>query len=139
MTGSGITGLARQKVPAGVATPAGTGQDVPTQVSLGLVVRLFTATNAGPSTSDEESATNPRERLEAKVHSLESFEGKLDLAQELNLTEIEVTQAGDSSGADYLLREPIARRRLAAILESRGLRIAALNCSGMPLHPVYGE
>ena len=114
--------------PAGAAAPAGTGRESSTQLTLGLLLRLFTATADGPSRPDDESAGTARDELTAEVHSLESFERKLDLAQELGLTEIEITQAGDSSGADFLVAHPAARKRFAATLESRGLRVAALNC-----------
>jgi sugar phosphate isomerase/epimerase len=80
-----------------------------------------------------------REGLSATVHSLASFEERLDLAQELGLTQIELTQGGDPSGAAYLLRDAEGLKQFMRSIESRDLRISALNCSGMPLHPRYGD
>jgi sugar phosphate isomerase/epimerase len=72
-----------------------------------------------------------------------SLEDALDLAAEIGATGIELAVAGASSTphADRreLLEEEAARRRLVRSVSSRGLRIAALNCSGWPLHPIKGE
>ena len=51
---------------------------------------------------------------------------------------IEVTQASQPSGTRYLLGSAKARAEFLRAYESRGLEIAALNCSGMSMHPVTG-
>jgi sugar phosphate isomerase/epimerase len=72
-----------------------------------------------------------------------SFEAALDLAAEIGATGIEIATGGQSSAPhtdlDELLADGAARRRFAEAFASRGLRIAALNCSAWPLHPVHGE
>jgi len=72
-----------------------------------------------------------------------SFEAALDLAAEIGATGIEIATGGQSSAPhanlDELLADAGARKRFADAFASRGLRIAALNCSAWPLHPVYGE
>ena len=111
--------------------PAGTAP------SLGLIVRLFTASNGRVhQTEPSQPADQPR-WLQAVV-TRQRFEASLDLAAEIGATAIEITQAGQLSGAEYLLAQPAARADLQAGLDQRGLEIAALNCSGMPLHPVRG-
>jgi sugar phosphate isomerase/epimerase len=71
------------------------------------------------------------------------FEAALDIAAEIGATGIEISTGGQSSAPhlrmDSLLRDAPRRARFAAAFESRGLRIAALNCSAWPLHPVIGE
>jgi sugar phosphate isomerase/epimerase len=70
------------------------------------------------------------------------FEAVLDIAAEIGATGIEIATGGQSSAPhlriDELLADAAARARFAAAFESRGLRIAALNCSAWPLHPVVG-
>jgi len=72
-----------------------------------------------------------------------SFEGALDLAAEIGATGIEIAAGGQSSAPHMrigeLLAEPRRRAEFAEAFERRGLRIAALNCSAWPLHPVVGE
>jgi sugar phosphate isomerase/epimerase len=72
-----------------------------------------------------------------------SFEAALDLAVEIGATGVEVAAGGMSSAPhldlDRLLRDRTARRRWALELETRGLRLAALNCSAWLLHPVRGD
>ena len=72
-----------------------------------------------------------------------SFEGALDLAAEIGASAIEIAVGGVSemTHADTrtLLADGGARTRFRDAFASRGLRIAALNCSGFPLHPVIGE
>lgn len=72
-----------------------------------------------------------------------SFEAALDLAVDVGATAIEIAVGGVSemTHADTatLLADPSARSRFSDAFSSRGLRIAALNCSGFPLHPVIGE
>jgi sugar phosphate isomerase/epimerase len=108
------------------------------RLRLGLLIRLFTASRGVPDVGEPDVDGAAAKAVFAPVHSLPNFERKLDIAAKLGLARIELTQAGDPSGAEYLLEHPPARRRLVAALESRGLSIAALNCSGMPLHPVEG-
>ena len=71
------------------------------------------------------------------------FEAVLDIAAEIGATGIEIATGGQSSAPhlriDELLADAPARARFLAAFESRGLRIAALNCSAWPLHPVVGE
>jgi sugar phosphate isomerase/epimerase len=71
------------------------------------------------------------------------FEQALDVAADAGIRSIEIATGGQSRAPHLDLRgllDSAARRR--AFLEafsSRGLRIAALNCSAWPLHPVVGE
>jgi sugar phosphate isomerase/epimerase len=71
------------------------------------------------------------------------FEAVLDIAAEIGATGIEIATGGQSSAPhlriDELLGDARRRARFAAAFDSRGLRIAALNCSAWPLHPVVGE
>ncbi len=71
------------------------------------------------------------------------FEAALDLAARVGATGIEIATGGQSSAPhlriDSLLSDPRARSSFTKAFESRGLRIAALNCSAWPLHPVVGE
>jgi sugar phosphate isomerase/epimerase len=71
-----------------------------------------------------------------------SFEAALDVAADAGIRAIEIATGGQSSAPhldleDLLASEPRRRAFLAAFSE-RGLRIAALNCSAWPLHPVVG-
>lgn len=72
-----------------------------------------------------------------------TFEGALDLAAAIGATGIEIATGGQSSAPhlqlDRLLADPRARASFTEAFASRGLRIAALNCSAWPLHPVHGE
>lgn len=72
-----------------------------------------------------------------------SFQAALDLAARIGATGIEIATGGQSSAPhlriDELLGDPGRRARFAEAFASRGLRIAALNCSAWPLHPVHGE
>jgi sugar phosphate isomerase/epimerase len=71
------------------------------------------------------------------------FEAVLDIAAEIGATGIEIATGGQSSAPhlriDELLRDAKQRAEFAAAFESRGLRIAALNCSAWPMHPVVGD
>jgi sugar phosphate isomerase/epimerase len=72
-----------------------------------------------------------------------SFEAALDLAAEIGANAIEVA-VGGTSGMPHadtagLLADVQQRQAFAEAFSSRGLRIAALNCSGFPLHPVIGD
>lgn len=66
----------------------------------------------------------------------------LDLARRIGATGIEIAAGGQSSAPHLrvapLLEDANARQRLAAAFAERGLRVAALNCSAWPLHPVVG-
>jgi len=71
------------------------------------------------------------------------FEAVLDMAAEIGATGIEIATGGQSSAphlqVDELLGDAGRRARFASAFESRGLRIAALNCSAWPMHPVVGD
>ncbi len=71
-----------------------------------------------------------------------SFEEVLDLAVRIGATTIEVAGGGQSSAPhlrlDELLESERARQAFRDALDRRGLRVAALNCSAWPLHPVIG-
>ena len=72
-----------------------------------------------------------------------SFVEALDLAVAIGASGIEIAAGGVSNrrhlDADELLADRAARSRFLAAFECRDLRIAALNCSGFPLHPVIGR
>ena len=71
-----------------------------------------------------------------------SFTEALDLAARIGATGIEIAAGGQSSAPHLRLADLAtagARARFSAEFEARGLRIAALNCSAWPLHPVVGE
>lgn len=76
------------------------------------------------------------------VESL-GLEDALDLAEQIGAHGLEIAVGGTSSmphaQTDELLRNVQARDRFTNAIERRGLRIAALNCSGFPMHPVMGE
>ena len=71
------------------------------------------------------------------------FEAALDMAARIGATGIEIATGGQSSAPhlriDELLADAEKRAAFAAAFESRGLRIAALNCSAWPLHPIVGD
>jgi sugar phosphate isomerase/epimerase len=64
------------------------------------------------------------------------------MAAEIGATGIEIATGGQSSAPhlriDELMGDAGRRREFSAAFTSRGLRIAALNCSAWPLHPVLG-
>jgi sugar phosphate isomerase/epimerase len=70
------------------------------------------------------------------------FEEMLDVAAESGVTAIEIATGGQSSAphldVDALLASAAARASFSDAFASRGLRIAALNCSAWPMHPVVG-
>jgi sugar phosphate isomerase/epimerase len=72
-----------------------------------------------------------------------SFEKALDLAAEVGATGIEIAAGGQSSAPHMRINELLGDdAKLVAFSDafaSRGLRIAALNCSSWALHPVRGE
>lgn len=71
------------------------------------------------------------------------FEDALDVAARIGATGIEIATGGQSSAPhlriDELLGDAVKRAAFTAAFDSRGLRIAALNCSAWPLHPVVGD
>ena len=71
-----------------------------------------------------------------------SFDEALDIAAAAGVRSIEIATGGQSSAphldVDALLASAAARTAFQAAFERRGLRIAALNCSAWPLHPVLG-
>ena len=71
------------------------------------------------------------------------FEAALDVAAEIGATGIEIATGGQSSAPhlriDELLGDAGRRAAFLAAFERRGLRIAALNCSAWPLHPILGD
>jgi sugar phosphate isomerase/epimerase len=70
------------------------------------------------------------------------FEAALDIAADAGVTAIEIAVGGQSSAphlrVDELLGSAEKRAAFADAFASRGLHIAALNCSAWPLHPVDG-
>jgi sugar phosphate isomerase/epimerase len=72
-----------------------------------------------------------------------SFEGALDLAAAIGCRGIEIAAGGQSPAPHMRIRALLddegARAAFRTAFEERGLRIAALNCSAWPLHPVVGE
>jgi sugar phosphate isomerase/epimerase len=72
-----------------------------------------------------------------------TLEAALDVAARIGATAIEIATGGQSRAPhlelEELLGDPLRRARFAAAFAERGLRIAALNCSAWPLHPVVGE
>ena len=71
-----------------------------------------------------------------------SFESALDLAARIGCSSIEIAGGGQSSAPHLRLAELLGDRRkriaFTDAFATRGLRIAALNCSAWPLHPVNG-
>jgi sugar phosphate isomerase/epimerase len=71
------------------------------------------------------------------------FEPALDVAAESGIGSIEIATGGQSSAphlhVDTLLASAQARSRFLDAFASRGLRIAALNCSAWPMHPIVGD
>ena len=69
-----------------------------------------------------------------------TFEEALDVAARVGATAIEIATGGQSRAPHLRMDELLgdARRRAAFLraFSDRGLRIAALNCSAWPLHPV---
>ena len=70
------------------------------------------------------------------------FEESLDIAASSGVRSIEIATGGQSNAphldVDALLASGAARSAFAAAFAGRGLRIAALNCSAWPMHPVLG-
>jgi len=70
------------------------------------------------------------------------FARALDVAEAAGVRSIEIATGGQSSAphlrVDELLASADARRAFLDAFARRGLRIAALNCSAWPLHPLIG-
>jgi len=66
----------------------------------------------------------------------------LDLAAGIGASAVEIAAGGQSSAPHMdvfeLVDDAVRRREFAARLSSRGLRLAAVNCSAWPLHPREG-
>jgi sugar phosphate isomerase/epimerase len=71
------------------------------------------------------------------------LDAALDVAARVGATGIEIATGGQSAAPhlriDELLGDAGRRSAFADAFSRRGLRIAALNCSAWPLHPVVGE
>jgi sugar phosphate isomerase/epimerase len=71
-----------------------------------------------------------------------SFERALDVAADTGARAIEIATGGQSRAPHLRLDELLAsaerRQAFSTAFAERGLRIAALNCSAWPLHPVVG-
>jgi sugar phosphate isomerase/epimerase len=72
-----------------------------------------------------------------------SLDEALDYAAGLGIKAVEIAAGGQSSAPHMrvfdLLDDPSALKAFAEKLTSRGIRMAAVNCSAWPLHPRYGE
>ena len=120
--------------------PNGRSDEVTTSGSrsgpaMGLIVRMFTATSGRP---DETRPAHDGPAWMSPVATRAEFEARLDIAAEIGATGIEVTQAGQPSGVRHLVENAASRAMFAEAFAGRGLEISALNCAGMPLHPVRG-
>lgn len=67
----------------------------------------------------------------------------LDLAVSLGIESVEIAAGGQSSAPHMRLQELLgsagARASFVEAISSRGLRLAAINCSAWPMHPLRGE
>ena len=104
--------------------------------AMGLIVRMFTATSGRP---DETRSAHDGPPWMSPIATRAEFEARLDIAAEIGATGIEVTQAGQPSGVRHLVENAASRAMFAEAFAGRGLEISALNCAGMPLHPVRGS
>ena len=72
-----------------------------------------------------------------------TLEQTLDLAARCQIESVEIATGGQSSAPhlslDELLRSVAARTRFADLLRAHGVRLAALNCSAWPMHPIRGD
>ena len=72
-----------------------------------------------------------------------TFEEALDLAVSLGIESVEIAAGGQSSAPHMRLQELLgstgARAGFADAISSRGLRLAAINCSAWPMHPLRAE
>ncbi len=80
--------------------------------------------------------------LYAETAGLATLDETLERAAALGITRVELTTGGQARraflDADRLLGNPAARTELLRQIESRGLRLSALNASAFPLHPRLG-
>jgi sugar phosphate isomerase/epimerase len=71
------------------------------------------------------------------------FEQMLDVVARLGLDAVEIPAGGHSRAPHMRIGELLAdsdvRARYSGAIESRGLRLNAINCSADPLHPQHGE
>jgi sugar phosphate isomerase/epimerase len=71
-----------------------------------------------------------------------SLEQTLGLAARSQIESVEIATGGQSSAPHMrlgeLLQSAAARARFADMLASYGIRLAALNCSAWPMHPIRG-
>ena len=71
------------------------------------------------------------------------LEAALDVVAELEIPCVEIAAGGHSSAPHMrigeLLADPRKRKRFSDAISSRGLQLAAINCSADPLHPVHGH
>lgn len=71
-----------------------------------------------------------------------TLEEALDFAADLGIRAVELAAGGQSSAPHLnlaeLLEDPSKRSAFADTLASRGVRLAALNCSAWPMHPIHG-
>ena len=111
------------------------GAGRPRGPALGLIVRMFTATSGRP---DETKPEHAGPAWMSPVSTRAEFEARLDIAAEIGARGIEVTQAGQPSGVRHLLESDRSRAMFTEAFAGRGLEISALNCAGMPLHPLRG-
>jgi sugar phosphate isomerase/epimerase len=71
-----------------------------------------------------------------------TLEESLDLAVSLGIESVEIAAGGQSSAPHMRLQELLgsaaARANFVEAISSRGLRLAAINCSAWPMHPLRG-
>ena len=72
-----------------------------------------------------------------------TLEETLDFAASAGIDAVEIATGGQSSAPHMRLTELLssatARSAFVDAISSRGLRLAALNCSAWPMHPIRGE
>ena len=72
-----------------------------------------------------------------------TLEETLDFAASAGIDAVEIATGGQSSAPHMrlgeLLSSATARSAFVDAISSRGLRLAALNCSAWPMHPTRGE
>jgi sugar phosphate isomerase/epimerase len=72
-----------------------------------------------------------------------TLEEALDFAASLGIRSVEIAAGGQSSAPHMrigeLLGDATKRATFADAITSRGMRLAAINCSAWPMHPVHGD
>jgi sugar phosphate isomerase/epimerase len=72
-----------------------------------------------------------------------TLEQTLDLAARSQIESVEIATGGQSSAPhlrlDELLDSAVARTGFTELLAAHGVRLAALNCSAWPMHPIRGD